>query len=292
VVAGSLVVLEECGKPRFRFSLLNGAAKHCFVKKPKLSAARFTFAVICLSISSWLAPAVRADDTKVDAAPVKPSVTETNTAKKKDAEAAKETPEKAKEKAAKRLAMFKADQPITNTLEMVLVWVPAGYRVGKYEVTQEQFEKVMKNNPSKFKGGQRPVESVTLSEALQFCQKLTEMELAETNLPPGYSYTLPTEQQYDYLSADANLQNGVLSRLADLQSTENVGTLKPNQFDLHDTIGNVWEWCQEGIARGGSWRTTEEYAVGRTMRFTGSSEMRYDDVGFRCLLQEGSSPSP
>jgi len=261
------------------------------VKRPNFSASRFAFAVICLGISSCLAPALSADDTKADAAPVKPSVTETDTAKKKDAEAAEETPEKAKEKAAKLLAMFKAEQPVTNTLDMVLVRVPASYRVGKYEVTQEQYEKVMKNNPSQFKGGQRPVESVTLSEAVQFCQKLTEMELAEKKLPPGYSYTLPTEQQYDYFTADANLQNGVLSRLADLKSAENVGTLKPNQLGLYDTIGNVWEWCQEGIARGGSWRTTEEYAVGRTMRFTGSSEMRYDDIGFRCLLQEGGSPS-
>ena len=259
------------------------------MKRPRLSATRLTFALICLSISSWFAPAVGADDTKPDAAPLKPPVTETNTAKKKDAEAAKETPEQAKEKAAKLLAMFKADQPITNTLDMVLIWVPVGYRVSEYEVTQEQYEKVMKSNPSKFKGAQRPVESVTLSEALLFCQKLTEMELAEKKLPPGYSYALPTEQQYEYFTADANLQNGVLSRLADLSSTENVGTLKQNQLGLYDTIGNVWEWCQEGIARGGSWRTTEEYAVGRTMRFSGSSEMRYDDVGFRCLLQEGGS---
>jgi len=149
----------------------------------------------------------------------------------------------------------------------------------------------MKNNPSKFKGGQRPVESVTLSEAFQFCQKLTELELAEKKLPPGYSYTLPAEQQYEYFTADANMQNGVLSRLSDLKSTENVGTLTPNQFGLYDTIGNVWEWCQEGVARGGSWRITEEYAVGRPMRFVGSSEMRYDDIGLRCVLREGGSPS-
>ena len=261
------------------------------MKRPRLSATRLTFAACCLSISSWFVPAIRADDTKVDAAPVKPAVTETNTAKKKEAEVTKETPEQAKEKAAKLLAMFKADKPITNTLDMILVWVPAGYRVSEYEVTQEQYEKVMKTNPSKFKGAQRPVESVTLSEALLFCQKLTEMELAEKKLPPGYSYTLPTEQQYEYFTADANMENGVLSRLADLKSTENVGTLKPNQFGLYDTIGNVWEWCQEGVARGGSWRITEDYAVGRPMRFTGSSEMRYDDVGFRCLLQEGGSRS-
>ena len=262
------------------------------MKRSKLAAVRFTFAIICLGIHSWLAPRVRADDTKADAAPVKPSVTQTNTSKKKDAEAEKETSGKAKEKAAKLLARFKAEEPITNTLDMVLVWLPAGYRVDKHEVTQAQYEKVMKKNPSKFKGSQRPVESVTLSEALQFCQKLTEMELAETNLPPGYIYTLPTEQQFEYFTADANMLNGVLSRLADLRSTENVGTLKPNQFGIHDTIGNVWEWCQEGVALGGSWRITEDYAVGRKMRFTGSPETRFDDIGFRCLLQEVGSRSP
>lgn len=261
------------------------------MKRPNPSAARFTFAVTCLSLALGLAPVIRADDTKPVVASVKPAVTGTNTAKKKDAEAAKETPEQAKEKAAKLLAMFKAEQPVTNTLDMVLVWLPTGYRVGEKEVTQEQYEKVMQNNPSKFKGGQRPVESVTLNEAMQFCQKLTEMELKEKKLPPGYSYAVPTEQQYEYFTADANMLNGVLSRLSDLKSTENVGSLKPNQFVIYDTIGNVWEWCQEGIARGGSWRTTEEYAVGRTMRFTGSSEMRYDDIGFRCILQQGGSAS-
>ena len=225
----------------------------------------------------------------MDPAAVKPAVTQTNTAKKKTTEAEQETPEQAKEKAAKLMALFKAEQPITNTLDMVMVWVPAGYRVSEFEVAQAQYEKVMKSNPSTFKGGQRPVESVTLSEAMKFCQKLTEMELAEKKLPPGFSYAVPTEAQYEYFTADANMLNGVLSRLSDLKSTENVGTLKPNQFGLYDTIGNVWEWCQEGVARGGSWRITEEYAVGRTMRFSGSSEMRYDDIGFRCLLLGGAS---
>jgi formylglycine-generating enzyme required for sulfatase activity len=261
------------------------------VKRPTRSAARLTLTIICFSLCSWFAPAFRADDTKVDPASVKPAVTETNTAKKKTTEAEQETPEQAKEKAAKLMALFKAEQPITNTLDMVMVWVPAGYRVSQFEVAQAQYEKVMKSNPSTFKGGQRPAESVTLSEAMKFCQKLTEMELADKKLPPGFSYAVPTEPQYEYFTADANMLNGVLSRLSDLKSTENVGTLKPNQFGLYDTIGNVWEWCQEGVARGGSWRITEEYAVGRTMRFSGSSEMRYDDIGFRCLLLGGASSS-
>ena len=257
------------------------------MKRPNFSAARRIFAAGCLGVFAWFAPAVRPDDTKV-APPAKPTVPETNTARTNAPAAAKETPEAAKEKAAKLLALFNSDQPITNSIEMVFIWLPDGYRVSEHEVTQEQYEKVMKNNPSKFKGAQHPVESVTLSEAAQFCQKLTEMELAATNLPPGFSYALPTEQEYDYFTADANMRNGVLSRLSDLKSTENVGSLKPNQFGIYDTIGNVWEWCQEGVARGGSWRITEEYAVGRTMRFTGSSEMRYDDVGFRCVLHGGA----
>ena len=191
------------------------------MNRPQRSAARLTFTIAALSVSCWFDPVIQADDTKVDAPPVKPSVTETNTAKKQDTAAEQETPEQAKEKAAKLLAIFKSDQPITNTVDMVLVWVPPGYRVGANEVTQAQYEKVMKTNPSKFKGGQRPVESVTLSLAMQFCQKLTEMELAEKKLPPGYTYTVPTEQQYEFYTADANMLNGVLSRLSDLRSTEN-----------------------------------------------------------------------
>ena len=62
---------------------------------------------------------------------------------------------------AKLLAVFKAEKSITNSLGMLMVWLEKRYRVSRYEVTQRDFEQVMKTNSSKFKGASRPVENVT-----------------------------------------------------------------------------------------------------------------------------------
>ena len=186
---------------------------------------------------------------------------------------------------AKLLAMFKKEESITNTLGMVMVWVPKGYRVSRYEATQRDFEQIMKQNPAKFKGDFRPVENVTLDEAREFCKKLTEKEQAEGKLPKTFSYALPSEEQWEYYVDEAALKDAITSYLGDRRNTENVGGLGPNQFGLYDVRGNVWEWCSTPVARGGSWRTFEDW-LAISFRYVAAPDTRYDDIGFRCVLIE------
>ena len=80
------------------------------------------------------------------------------------------------------------------------VTLTKGYWLGKYEVTQAQYEAVMGTNPSSewFIGADMPVNKVEWNDAKEFCQKLTEMMKAAGKLPEGYEYTLPTEAQWEY----------------------------------------------------------------------------------------------
>jgi len=217
-----------------------------------------------------------ADDVKTDGAPAaKQAATEP---KKESAEPATE-----EESKAKLLAQFKAEKSITNTLGMVMVWMEKGYRVSRYEVTQRDFEQIMKSNPSKSKGDNHPVENVTWEEAGEFCKKLTQKEQAVGKLPKTFYYTLPTEEQWDYYVDEATLKDAITSLLGDRKNPENVGGLSPNKYGLYDVRGNVWEWTSSTVARGGSWRTFEDW-LAINFRYIGTPGTRYDDIGFRCVL--------
>jgi formylglycine-generating enzyme required for sulfatase activity len=180
--------------------------------------------------------------------------------------------------------LFQSDQDITNSIGMVLVSIPAGYRVARHEVTQAEYQKVMRENPSRFEGAQRPVEQVSWNRAREFCQKLTESERAAGSLPDGYTYGLPTETQWSFFVGDAELGAAITSHLGDRRQTEPVGALSPNQYGLYDVRGNVWEWCAEPVARGASWRSHEDY-LAVDFRYVGTADAVYDDVGFRVILQ-------
>ncbi|PYK98052.1 MAG: hypothetical protein DME19_13990 [Verrucomicrobia bacterium] len=242
--------------------------------------------VLILCLVAWFVSAAGADDAKTDTAPARPAGKAATESGKEGAEPKKEAAEPAKEDPkARLLAMFKKEESITNTLGMVMVWVPKGHRVGRYEVTQREFEQIMKTNPSKFKGDYLPVESVTWEEAAEFCKKLTGKEQAEGKLPKTFSYALPTEGQWEYFVDEATLKDAITSRLGDRRNTENVGGLGPNKFGLYDVRGNVWEWCSSPVARGGSWRTFEDW-LAVSFRYAAAPGTRYDDIGFRCLLIE------
>ncbi|MEO2015380.1 MAG: SUMF1/EgtB/PvdO family nonheme iron enzyme, partial [Fuerstiella sp.] len=75
------------------------------------------------------------------------------------------------------------------------VTLTKGFEFGVYEVTQEQFQKVMGSNPSEFKGPQNPVEKVSWDEAVEFCGKLSELPAEKS---AGYVYRLPTEAEWEY----------------------------------------------------------------------------------------------
>ena len=74
---------------------------------------------------------------------------------------------------------------------------------GKYEVTQKEYQKVTGSNPRAFPGEERPVDSVSWNDAMDFCQKLGEKDVKEKKLPDGITNTLPTEDEWQTFSGDA-----------------------------------------------------------------------------------------
>ena len=84
----------------------------------------------------------------------------------------------------------------SNNEKQHCVTLTKDFWLGKYEVTQRQWEAVMGNNPSYFwfGGENRPVELVSWNDAMKFCEKLNKMGKA----PAGYMFTLPTEAQWEY----------------------------------------------------------------------------------------------
>ena len=135
-----------------------------------------------------------------------------------------------------------------------------GYWLGKHEVTQSQWQKVMGSNPSRFKGVDRPVESVSWTEVTSFCDKLTASERMAGRLSAGMAYQLPTEAQWEYACRAGtktafSFGNSLTARQANiwplLQSTSTwasstgVGKYLANGWGFHDMHGNVSEWCAD-----------------------------------------------
>lgn len=136
-----------------------------------------------------------------------------------------------------------------------------GYWLGKYEVTQAQYEAIMGGIPFAWQteysesperiGDNLPVEYVDYSGAISFCNRLTEQEQSAGRLPEGYKYTLPTKEQWEYAcragtTGDYNVDGAALSDLAwysdnSGHKTHPVGQKKPNAWGLYDMHGNVWE---------------------------------------------------
>ena len=151
----------------------------------------------------------------------------------------------------------------SGKIELDLVIIPAGkfvmgdrgndhevvitkpFYMGKYEVTQEQWEEVMGENPSETKGVKYPVTNVSWHDCQEFINKLND------KTKPGYR--LPTEAEWEYACRagtttaysfgdkitpkDANY--GAVGRI------KAVGSYNPNAFGLYDMHGNVWEWCSD-----------------------------------------------
>ena len=73
-----------------------------------------------------------------------------------------------------------------------------GFFLGKFEVTQEEFENLMGKNPSKFKGKKMPVHNLNWKDAVAFCKRLNEREIEDGRLPQSWAYCLPSEAQWEY----------------------------------------------------------------------------------------------
>ncbi|MDA7500690.1 SUMF1/EgtB/PvdO family nonheme iron enzyme [Akkermansiaceae bacterium] len=149
-----------------------------------------------------------------------------------------------------------------------------GFYMGVTEVTQEQWESVMPDNRSRYKGADRPVTNVTLDDCIEFCKLLTQKERAQGKLPEGADYRLPTEAEWEYACrAGSETKYGFGDSETELGDyawysensvrTQPVGTKKPNAWGLFDVHGNVWEWCSD-------W--SGSYSAGETEDPTGASD--------------------
>ena len=192
--------------------------------------------------------------------------------------------------------MMTSNNIVTNTVGIVLVKISPGLWAGKFEVTQDAYQKVMLANPSAFQGSDRPVDSVSWNDAMAFCGKLTQKEKIRRELPDGYAYSLPTQEQWMMLTDDATLDQAVMSLPPNHHSsTEPVGSLAANSLGLFDTRGNVMEWCLDPqdkpyrVLHGGAWDTFVEPSTRIEFRNYAPPDESKNDYGFRVVLQAGGS---
>jgi formylglycine-generating enzyme required for sulfatase activity len=133
--------------------------------------------------------------------------------------------------------------------KQVEVTLSQGFWMAKTVVTQAQWQAVMERNPSRFKGANRPVESVSWNDAQEF---LTKVNRIVGNLD-GEFMVLPTEAQWEYAARAGETgpySGGTLDEVAwyignSGSETHPVGTKKPNAWGLNDIHGNVLEWCAD-----------------------------------------------
>jgi formylglycine-generating enzyme required for sulfatase activity len=180
-----------------------------------------------------------------------------------------------------------------------------GFYMGKYQVTQKEWAEVMGSNPSKFKGDDLPVETVSWMDAIEYCNKRSQKE----GLKPCYQsggegvicdwsangYRLPTEaeweyaakgggrdiQEYEYSGGDSAYTTAWYGDNSGMR-THPVGTKAANSLGIYDLSGNVGEWC---------WDWYGAYSSGALDRFgaySAQTDPRGAASGTRRVLRGGS----
>lgn len=187
------------------------------------------------------------------------------------------------------------------------VEITKDFYIGVYEITQAQWEAVMGSNPSSFVGENYPVETITWTQANEFCEKLSEIS--------DYNVSLPTEAQWEYACRAGSTSKwffgedeAEFSKYCedDIDAkTHEVGAFEPNGNGLYDIYGNVYEWCldyyryeyleddvtdpegpTEGdarISRGGGWGGTADTCRSGYRNACGEEDAT-DGIGLRIVI--------
>ena len=192
--------------------------------------------------------------------------------------------------------------------QLTQVIFESGFWMGKYEVTQREYEKIMGANPSWFQGeSSLPVDRVTWEEAVGYCARLTQTEFAAGRLPLGYVYRLPTEAEFEYAcragtTTRYNYGDDLdYSQLANYAwysansgaTTHPVWQKKTNLWGLYDINGNVLEWCLDWYRDpypGGSLVRPSGPAAGVTRVLRGGG-WNYEAKSCRSAYRENVIPS-
>lgn len=182
------------------------------------------------------------------------------------------------------------------------------FLLSKFPVTQNLYAEITGENPSFFKGGLLPVESVTFRDAVVFCNQLsvqykltpcyliTDQEIIFDQSADGFR--LPTEAEWEYAckAGTAAIRYGQLDLIAWYKDnsdgkTHHVGEKEPNPWGLYDMLGNVWEWCSDlydtevygsyRIFRGGGYFDVERSVMATTRRRSHPLKFKIEDLGFR-----------
>ena len=185
--------------------------------------------------------------------------------------------------------------------------ITSDFYMGIYEVTQAQWEAVMGNNPSSFKGSDLPVETVSWEDAVEFCDKLSKLS--------GYDVSLPTEAQWEYACragaatrwffGDDETLYGTYGETNVDAKTYSVGSFEPNPNGLYDMYGNVMEWCldyysseyladdlenpigpkngEAKVSRGGGWGGSPDTCRSGYRNACGADNAT-DGIGFRIVI--------
>ena len=184
------------------------------------------------------------------------------------------------------------------------------FYISKYVVTQGFFNEVTNENPSTFKGTNRPVETVSWLACVKFCNLLSE----KLGMEPYYlidnenreykicehskGYRLPTDAEWEYAckAGDAtpvygNINSTTWYKANANGETHEVGMKEPNAFGAYDMLGNVWEWCSDiydetvygsyRIIRGGGWNDEARGCLATNRRRSHPTAYKIDDLGFR-----------
>ena len=201
------------------------------------------------------------------------------------------------------------------------VMISQGFWMGRYEVTQAQYQAVMDADPSTFTERGRPVEYVSWIEANEFCSAVSDLT--------GFDFALPSEAQWEYACRAGTSTRFYIGEAEDCaedsclpctlaqyawycgnanDETHPVGEKLPNAFGLFDMSGNVWEWCadtyqpnyydgspgvdpvntSEGslrVFRGGSFLGAPK-TLRSAERGGHQPTLRRNDIGFRVIVRQ------